>query len=188
MKCGLMRRAPFEKTGESENQEAYRFDRSRQKLRAPAPTDSTPLQNPEPHNDGYRDYFYFRGSRENGKEMSAVFADDNGDRSSCAARGKPIAPTHDKTCIIPHRTARKIVLAAAARDGRSEFGHRGGTEKCIKSANDPDAQEEPRVRKALCNVARSTHNAGGDGIANGGSNTKPHAEHLQESSAAVLPH
>ena len=39
-----------------------------------------------------------------------------------AASGKPVAPADDESGVVAERAAREIVLAAAARNGRAEFG------------------------------------------------------------------
>jgi hypothetical protein len=41
-----------------------------------------------------------------------------------AASGKLVAPSNDNSCVISKSPAREIVLAAATRDGRTEFGQR----------------------------------------------------------------
>src|SRR5438105_10827162 len=73
--------ASFQKAGESENQEAYCFDHCRKKLSVATPSDAAPLQNPKSHNDRHRDDFYFFRPSQEGKEMPAIFADDDGNGS-----------------------------------------------------------------------------------------------------------
>lgn len=126
-----MRWASLQETGGGKNQESNGFDGCRKKLRVATPADAAPLQNAEPDDDGHRDDFYFRWSVEDGKEVPAVFADDDGNGRSGATGGKPVAPADDKAGILPHGATRKIVLPAAAGDRRSEFGHSRGAEKGI---------------------------------------------------------
>src|SRR5215469_1700991 len=123
--------AALQETGDRKNQESNGFDGRGQKLGVAAPADAAPLQNGEPNYDGHRDDFYPCWSVEDQKEMAAVFADHDGNGRGRATCGKPIAPADHEAGILPHGATRKIVLPAAARDRRSEFGHSWGAEKCI---------------------------------------------------------
>ncbi len=82
------------------------------------------------------DEFYVAGKY--GKQMAAVLGDNNGDGGG-ATRGKPVAPSHDEAGVFADGAAGEIVLATAAGDRSSEFGHRGGAEKSVEAANDPHA-------------------------------------------------
>src|SRR5689334_15507383 len=123
-----MSRASFEETSDGENQEADCFDYGGQELSCASPAYPAPLQYTESHDDGHRDDFYFPRPRKNRKEMSTVFADDDGDRGSGATGGKPITPADDEPGIFAHRAPREIVLSPAAWNGRAKFGHCGSAE------------------------------------------------------------
>jgi len=70
-------------------------------------------------------------------------------------------------------------LAAAARNGCAELGHGGCAEQGVKSADNPNTQEEPGIWQKFRDDARCANDSGSDGIANGGGDAEPYAEDLQ---------
>src|SRR6266571_3811036 len=53
------------------------------------------------------------------------------------------------------------------------------------SANDPHSEKQPCVWKASCDVAGRSNDARGNRVADGGGNSEPHAENLQQPAAAL---
>ncbi len=96
-----------------------------------------------------------------------------------------VAPAHDEAGVLANRSAGEIILAAASRNGGAKFGKRGCTEESVQTADNPDADKEPGIRQHAGNVAGGTDDSGGDGIADGNSDAKPHAQDLQQASAAA---
>src|SRR5713226_2281412 len=151
-------------------------------LRAAAPLDAAPLQNEKSDDDEDGDQVDMAGERAN--EFAAVFADDDGYGGGGAAGGEPVAPAHDEAGVIAEGAARKIVLTAAARNSGAEFGHGRSTGKRVEAADDPDAEEKINVGEPLRNVAGRANDTSGDGIADRGGNSEPHAEDFEEAAAS----
>ena len=122
---------------------------------------------------------------EDGEKTPAIFANDDGHGRGRTAGRKPITPADDETSILTDSAARKIVLASAAWNRGAEFRHRGGAEERVKSANDPHTEKQPSVWKASCDVTGRSNDARGNRVADGGGNSKPHAENLQQPAAAL---
>src|SRR5216684_4391274 len=123
-------------------------------------------------------------SAEDREERAAVFGDDDGDGGGCAAGGKPVAPADDESGVIAEGAAREIVLAAATGNRGAKLRHRGGAGKSIESAENPNSEKHPRIGEKLGDVAGRSNDAGGDGVANRGGHAEPHAEDLEQASAA----
>ena len=147
---------------------------------ATAPAHAAPLENSESDDYGDGDDFYgFVATVKRGDQLSAVFADDDCDRSKRAATGKPIAPTNDEAGVIADGATREIVLAATAWNGRAEFGHGGCTEQGIKPADNPNTEKEPGIWQDFRDDAGGANDPSSDGVAHGGGDAEPDAEDLQ---------
>src|SRR5215472_9974441 len=117
--------------------------------------------------------------------MAAVIADDDGNGGSRAAGGKPITPADDEAGVVAECSAGEIILAAAARNRRSELGHGRRTAKSIEPAENPDSKKQPTVGQLLRDIARSVDNAGSDCVSDCRGHPKPHAQGFQQPAAAV---
>src|SRR5580704_8095661 len=170
-------------TGSNEHQKAGSLDRRGNKLRAAAPADSSPLQNKEYADNADRSHRLM--PREHGEKIAAVLCNDYRDRSGSAARREPVAPSDDEASILADGAARKIVLSSAAGNRCAKLRERGGAEKRVQSADNPNANEEPAVRNHFRDVAGRAHNARTDGVANGYGDAEPHTEYLQQLSVAA---
>src|SRR5712672_2062151 len=115
--------------------------------------------------------------------MTAVFADHDRDGGRRATRREPVAPADNEASVIAESAARKIVLATAARNSSAEFGHRRSTGKCVETTENPDSEKHPHVGEQPGDVAGRSNDAGGNGVADGGGHSEPHAENLEEASA-----
>ena len=150
-----------------------------------AHADAFPLQHREENDHGDSGDFDAHDAVHDREDVAHVLADHNTDGASGAAGGEPVAPADDKTRIVAEGTAGKIVLAAALGDGGAKFGKLESADKSVERTAEPNAEEEPVIGEARGDVARSAHNAGANGIANGHGDAKADAENLQEL-AAVL--
>src|SRR5258708_37874554 len=121
-------------------------------LRATAPLDAAPLQDEEPDDDEHGDQVDMAGERAN--EFAAVLANDDGHGGGGAAGREPVAPSDDEAGVFAEGAAGKIVLAAAARDCRAEFGHGGSAGERGECARNPDAEEEVNGGEPFRDVAR----------------------------------
>src|SRR5258708_15056367 len=175
--------AAEEETSGYDDHKGEGLQRRGDQLRAAAPLDAAPLQNEKSDEDEDGDQVDMAGERAN--EVAAVFADDDGHGGGGAAGGEPVAPADHEACVIAEGAARKIVLPAAARNSGAECRHERSSAKRVESADDPDAEEKINVGEPLRNVAGRTHDSRGDGVADGGGNSEPHAENFEEAAASA---
>src|SRR5713226_621240 len=175
--------AAEEETSGYDDHKGEGLQRRGDQLRAAAPLDAAPLQNEK--SDDHQDSDELDVARERGKKLAAVLANDDGHRGGGAAGGEPVAPAHDEAGVIAERAARKIVLPAAARNSGAEFRHGRSTGKRVEAADDPDAEEKINVGEPLRNVAGRANDTSGDGIADRGGNSEPHAEDFEEAAAST---
>src|SRR3989442_1367543 len=96
-----------------------------------------------------------------------------------AAIGNPIAAGIVRT---PGDIARWLpnpwlFLAVWAGGGCSKQG--------VTSARRPNGEKKPGIRQPPTHVSRRAHNAGSDGVADGGGYSKPHAQDLKQPAAAA---
>ena len=115
--------------------------------------------------------------------MGHVFAYDDADSTGSAAGGEPVAPAYDEAGIVTDGAPGKIVLAATLGNGGTKFGELEGAHQGVEGAAKPHAEKQPVIGKARGDVARSTNDAGGNGVANGDGDAKPYAQDLQELAA-----
>src|SRR6266851_1619548 len=78
-----------------------------------------------------------------------------------------------------------MTMPAAARNSGAEFRHGRSTGKRVEAADDPDAEEKINVGEPLRNVAGRANDTSGDGIADRGGNSEPHAENLEKAAAST---
>ncbi len=69
-----------------------------------------------------------------GKQIAAVFSEQNRGYGVRAAIAQPVGPAHDETNVIAKGAARDGVVAAGTREHRAQFGERPGTEQGIDRA------------------------------------------------------
>src|SRR5713226_2283265 len=169
--------AAEEETSGYDDHKGEGLQRRSDQLRAAAP-----LQNEK--SDDHQDSDELDVARERANEVAAVFADDDGHRGGGAAGGEPVAPADHEAGVIAEGAARKIVLPAAARNSGAEFRHGRSTGKRVEAADDPDAEEKINVGEPLRNVAGRANDTSGDGIADRGGNSEPHAEDFEEAAAS----
>src|SRR5258707_3538102 len=81
--------------------------------------------------------------------------------------------------------ASRVNAYAAARDRGAKFGHGRSAGKRVESADDPNAEKEINVGEPLRDVARRAHDSGGDGVADGSRDSKPHAKNFEEVAASA---
>src|SRR5207245_2549625 len=97
--------------------------------------------------------------------------------------GEPIAPADNEAGIIAEGAARKIVLASAARNSGAEFGHGRSAGKCVETTENPYGKKHPHIGEQPGDVAGCSNDACGDGVADGGGHSEPHAKNLEEAAA-----
>ena len=141
------------------------------------------MQDSESADDGNGNDFYSRVAGENREKVPAVFGDDDTDSGGSATSGKPIAPADNEAGVVAEGAARKIVLAAAAGNRCAKLRHGRCAGKCVKSAENPNAEKHPDAGKKFGDVARRSNDASGDGVSDGRGHTKPHAENLKQPAA-----
>src|SRR3989442_15896569 len=61
----------------------------------------------------------------------------------------------------------------------------GGNALLGASAPRPNGEKKPGIRQPPSDVSRRAHNAGSDGVADGGGYSKPHAQNLKQPAAAA---
>jgi len=172
-----------EEAGRNDDHEGERFHRGGDQLRAAAPLDAAPLQDEKSDDDQHGNELDVSGQRTD--KFAAVFADDDGDGGRGAAGGKPVAPADDEAGILTERAARKVILAAAARNCRAEFGQGRRAGERIESPDDPDAEEEINIGEPLRNVAGRPYDSSGDRVTNRGGYSEPHAENFEQAATAA---
>src|SRR5206468_9406963 len=123
--------------------------------------------------------------RREAKQSNAEFPVDVGNGGIGPGSGEPVAPADNEAGIVAERAARKVVLTAASRDRRAELRQRGCSKQGVTSARRPNGEKEPGIRQPPSDVSRRAHNAGSDGVADGGGYSKPHAQNLKQPAAAA---
>src|SRR5207237_2502800 len=83
--------------------------------------------------------------------------------------------------------ASKMGFDSPAGDERTQVYKRRSAEQGIKSAKNPDEEKQPRIREKASDVARSSNDAGSNGIADRCGYAEPHAQHLKKPTAVRRP-
>ncbi len=112
--------------------------------------------------------------------MRHILADYDSHRPGSTAGGQPVAPPNDESSEITDGPARKIILAPAFWNTRTEFCHLERAHQRVQRAAHPHAEEQPVIGQSRGDISRSPHNSCGDRIANSHSNAETHAQNLQQ--------
>jgi len=121
-------------------------------LRAAAPLDAPPLQDEKANDHHDRIVLHVAGKR--GPISSPLYSPITIATAAADRKWKASRSSHDNP-HIRRAAPRKIVLPAAARNGRAKFGHGRSSEKRVESAHDPNAKKQIDVRQPLRDVARA---------------------------------
>ena len=172
------RRGMVREAHHDHRQKQYRLQNRREILHAAAHLHAFPLQQrkQQDHTGGNRPHVTMRHRQ----QIAGVFAEDDRDGRKAARRRDPIAPPDDEPRVVAQRRPREIVLPAALRQQRPQFGKLHRPQRHIDSANGPRGKVQPRRGQQPRNLPRSAHDPGANRVSDGHCNPKAHTKRADQ--------
>ncbi len=166
--------ALVQKANRDHRQKQRRLQDRRQVLHAAAYLHAFPLQQREQQNHAGGKRAHVAVRRRN--QIARVFTEDDRDGGKAAGRRDPIAPADNESRVIAQRGPREIILPAALRQQRAQFGELQRAQRHVDSARGPRGEVQPGRGQQCRDLARRAHDSGANRVADGHRDPKTDAQ------------